>query len=77
MNEPKQVYFDRPKGSFLDELNDLINKHSIEGGSNTPDYILTEYLKQSLEAFDMCTRKRDEYNHNEKPATTTITKGNN
>jgi len=50
-----------PPGSFPEELKNLINKHSLEGGSNTPDFILAEYLKQCLETFDMCVRKREEW----------------
>ncbi len=56
--EPFTAY---PKGSFPAELENLINKHSIEGGSNTPDFILAEYLKQCLETFDMCARRREEW----------------
>jgi len=36
-------------------------KYSIERGSNTPDFILAEYLKQCLETFDMCIRRREEW----------------
>ena len=54
-------YFNLPEGSFLRELQNLINKHSIEGGSDTPDFILAEYLKQCLDAFDMCVRRREEW----------------
>jgi hypothetical protein len=50
-----------PPGSFPAELQDLINRHSIEGGSNTPDMILAEYLKGCLENFDMCVRRREEW----------------
>ena len=52
--------FNAKPGTFPHELMQLINKHSIENGSNTPDFILAEYLKQCLEAFDMCVRRRDE-----------------
>jgi len=54
-------YFNQPKGSFPKELENLINRYSIEGGSNTPDFILAEYLKQCFDTFDMCVRKRDEW----------------
>jgi len=49
------------EGSFPYELQELINRHSIEGGSNTPDYILAEYLKGCLENFDMCVRRREQH----------------
>jgi hypothetical protein len=60
---PKNSYFNAKPGTFPHELEQLINKHSIEGGSNTPDFILAEYLKQCLIAFDMCVRRRDEWYH--------------
>ena len=53
--------FSPPKGSFQKELECLINRHSIEGGSNTPDFILAEYLRCCLDSFDMVTRRRDEW----------------
>ena len=37
---------------FEKELKDLINKHSMENGSNTPDYILASYLLNCLCAFN-------------------------
>ena len=53
--------FDPPKGSFQKELERLINCKSIEGGSDTPDFILAEYLRQCLDAFDMATRRREDW----------------
>ena len=53
--------FSPPKGSFQHDLESLINKHSIEGGSNTPDFILAEYLRQCLDAFDLVVRRRDQW----------------
>ena len=50
-----------PVGSFPYELKKLINKHGVEGGSDTPDYILAEYLKGCLENFDMCIRRREQH----------------
>lgn len=43
--------------SFRDELCNLINCHSRENGSNTPDFILAEYLTDCLEAFDKATKR--------------------
>ena len=37
---------------FRKELTGLINKHSMEIGSHTPDFILAEYLTDCLDAFD-------------------------
>lgn len=44
--------------SFRDKLQDLINTHSMEAGSNTPDFILAEFLADSLRAFDKATQAR-------------------
>lgn len=48
---------------FRLELKDLINKHSKENGSNTPDFILAEYLNKCLEAFNSAVMHRDNFNH--------------
>jgi hypothetical protein len=48
---------DRPE--FFTELTSLINRHSIENGSNTPDYILAEYLLMCLEAYEISVNGRD------------------
>lgn len=50
-----------PPGSFSAKLQELINSHSIENGSNTPDFILAEYLRGCLDNFDMCVRRREEW----------------
>lgn len=47
--------------SFRDELRDLINKHSLENGSNTPDFILAQHLVDSLAAFDASVQRREEW----------------
>lgn len=41
-----------------EELAALINRHSLENGSNTPDFILAEYLLGCLGAFDKAARER-------------------
>lgn len=47
--------------NFRDELSALINKHSKENGSNTPDYVLATYLSICLEAFDNAVKIREEW----------------
>jgi hypothetical protein len=47
------------KENFRKDLEAVINKHSMENGSNTPDFILAEYLAACLEAFDLTSRKRE------------------
>lgn len=44
--------------SFKRELETLINKHSMENGSNTPDFILAEYLMNCLKVFEIATKQR-------------------
>ena len=44
---------------FREELAQLINHHSRENGSNTPDYVLAHFLANVLEAFDGAVRTRD------------------
>jgi hypothetical protein len=35
-----------------DEIEIVLNKHSAENGSSTPDFILAQYLMDCLQAFD-------------------------
>lgn len=44
--------------TFYDELCDLINKYSLEGKSNTPDFILAQYLEDCLDTFDTAIQNR-------------------
>jgi hypothetical protein len=50
-----------PKSTFLRDMMLLINRHSQEDNSNTPDFILAEFLKNALEAFDNGVRARDQW----------------
>jgi len=45
--------------NFKKELMSLINAHSKETDSDTPDYILADYLVSCLEAFNKTTNARD------------------
>lgn len=38
--------------SFIEELTELINKHSMENDSNTPDFLLAKYLVNCLENYN-------------------------
>lgn len=44
---------------FRRELEQLINRHSKENGSNTPDFQLAAYLVGCLELFDQTVRFRE------------------
>jgi len=46
---------------FEKELCDLINKHSLESESNTPDYLLAKYLVGCLSLFASATLARDDW----------------
>lgn len=50
-----------PDGIFIEKLTELINKFSKENGSNTPDYILAEYLNGCLETFNKTVMRRSEW----------------
>lgn len=47
--------------AFQEELRALLNRHSRESGSNTPDYILAQYLVMCLAAWEQATNARDEW----------------
>lgn len=47
--------------SFKKELEQLINKCSKENESNTPDFILAEYINTCLNAFTDATRAREKW----------------
>jgi len=51
---------------FQKDLEKLINRHSKENGSNTPDWVLASYLVRCLEAFDACIELRERYYGREK-----------
>ena len=45
--------------TFKKELESLINSYSMENGSDTPDFILAEYLVNCLKAFNEASKARD------------------
>jgi hypothetical protein len=54
---------------FQKELEQLINKYSMEVPSDTPDFILSDYLMSCLESFNRCSNRREEwYGRKEKPS---------
>lgn len=46
---------------FREELQELLNRHSKENTSNTPDYILRRYLTDCLDAFDRAVNDREDH----------------
>lgn len=47
--------------TFEKELEHLINRHSLESASNTPDFILAQYLQACLALFATVVLARDEW----------------
>ena len=47
-----------PDSEFIRDLERVINAHSKENGSNTPDFILAEFLAKILSAFDELMQQR-------------------
>jgi hypothetical protein len=47
------------KPEFRADIEHLINRHSMENGSDTPDFILATYLCDCLEAFDKAAKHRE------------------
>lgn len=49
---------------FKDELIALLNRASLENGSDTPDFILAQYLIDCLIAFDRAVVARSNWYSN-------------
>lgn len=45
--------------NFRKDLETLINRTSLENGSDTPDFILAEYLIDCLKSYDRAVVARD------------------
>lgn len=46
---------------FKKELRDLLNRYSQENGSNTPDFILADYLFDCLQCFNATSQSREKW----------------
>ena len=44
---------------FQDKVQTLINQYSIENESDTPDFILAQYLQDCLDTWEKTVRARD------------------
>lgn len=54
---------------LMGDIKELLNSHSREQDSDTPDFILAEYLMACLEAFEVGVNRRDVwYGVNPSPA---------
>lgn len=45
--------------TFQKELKTLINRYSLENGSNTPDFLLAMYLVKCLDVYDEMVNARE------------------
>lgn len=52
---------DTNRTCFRAELETLINRHSKENGSATPDFILADYMADCLDAYDKAVTRRTEW----------------
>ena len=43
------------------ELTDLLNRYSAENGSDTPDWVLAQFLLGCLDAWDKGVRRRQRW----------------
>ena len=65
MNESKDEYRAKSNETFVKELEYLINRYSQEQDSNTPDFILAEYLNNCLQNFAIVVEKREKWHGRE------------
>lgn len=62
---PGNVNAPRQMASLEDDIRWAINKHSREGGSDTPDFVLAEYLTNCLLAFESAIAHRGRFSQGE------------
>ena len=46
---------------FLRELSSVINKHSVENRSDTPDFMLAEFMAGCLNVYENTIRNRGDW----------------
>lgn len=57
--------------TFEKELENLINRHSKENESNTPDFILAQYICGCLATFNVAVQQRENwYGRDPRPSIT-------
>jgi len=47
--------------NFVKELENLINKYNMESGSDTPDFMLANYLMECLENYNNVLKCREKW----------------
>jgi hypothetical protein len=58
---PDPIIAESSRPTFQSELSTLINRYSKEQGSDTPDFILAEYLMNCLTSFNVAMAGRGRY----------------
>lgn len=53
--------FDQGTSGFVEDLQQVLNKHSAESVSGTPDFILAELLQDVLKAYNAAVVKRADW----------------
>ncbi len=53
------------KQTLNSKLQELLNEYCCENESDTPDYILANYLQSCLSAFDTAVKERREWHSTE------------
>jgi hypothetical protein len=48
-----------PSGTLAQDLARVLDQHSMENASNTPDFLLAEYLERCLAAAEILINRRD------------------
>lgn len=61
MTETAASEFAKRHEEFRKELAAVLNKYSMENGSNTPDFLLADYLIGCLRGLDTAIRMRDNW----------------
>ncbi len=57
--------------TFEEQLTHLLNRYSKENDSNTPDFILAEYMKSCLKIFNTAVQQRETwYGRDQRPPKT-------
>jgi len=60
-HESEQLSNKQSESTFEKELRELVNKHSIENGSDTPDFILAQYMFSCLSNYQNTVKARDKW----------------
>lgn len=60
-NQPILMARDAKIEPLYDEIRSILNKHSRENRSNTPDFILANFLMDCLSSFELSVNERERW----------------